>query len=267
MPYTKVVNDVYEKMLTWSIGRGVRPSAILNYLIEEQSHVLDPAGFHVAFQWESVPESKLVRVAISRMSFHILKDLQQSCEGLPTHAIATLLVDEHIDALTHSPEAYPGLDSLPLKAPKGIKPYRPTVGVYRPVYLIAREQDHRIERSIRAYCLGILGAYDEPTYLSAANSTDFIAFQHHYAGHSYVPIMVPRDIDRVLSLLKETFRISKGPLVSYMLWRELESRALLKRQGVKLQTGRQMHSLWGDGVGHLTTMHESVLKGLQGDDA
>lgn len=265
MPYTKVVNYIYEKMLTWAMARGIRPSAIINYLIEEQAHVLDPTGIHVAYQWESVRESELTRVSISRMSFHILKDLQRVCAGLPTHAITTLLIDEHMDALTHSPEAYPGLDSLPLKSPRGLNQYRPTVGVYRPVYVIARRQAHRMGRSIRAYCLGILGAYDEPTYLAASNTTDFIAFRKYYAGHSYVPIMVPRDIDKVLSLLKETYKVPKGPLVSYMLWRELESRALLKRQGVELQTGRQMHSLWGSGVGHLTTMHESLIKGLEGE--
>ncbi len=266
MPFTKVVHPIYEKLLTWAISQGIRPSTILNYLIEEQSYVLDPSGMHVAFQWESTPDSELVRVPISRMAFHVLQNLQEACSGLPVHAITTLLIDEHIDSLTHSPEAYPGLSSLKRRSPKDHRVYRPTVGVYRPIYNVAREQAHLGRMSIRSYCLGILGAYGEETYLKVSNTTDFIAFQKHYAGHSYVPIMVPVDLHKVLTLLKETYQVAKGPLVSYMLWRELETRALLDRQGVKLQSGRTMPSLWGTGMDHLTTLQDSVLQAIRGED-
>lgn len=266
MPYTKIVNTIYEKLLSWSVAHGIRPSLVINYLVEEHAYVLDPSGVHLAYQWENMPASKLVRVPISRMASAILKDLAVACQGLPTHAIATLLIDEHMDGLTHSPEAYPGLSSLPGTGPVGPSRPRPTVGVYRPIYVEAKAQAKLMNSSIRAYCLGVLGAYDEQTYLEASNTTDFMAFRRHYAGYSFVPIMVPMDLHRTLTLLKEMHMVAKGPLVSYMLWRELESRALLERQGVKLQTGRQMRSLWGAGVKHLTTMHERTLEVLEGEE-
>ena len=265
MPYTKVVDDVYEKLLTWSISKGVRPSTVLTYLLEEHAYVLDPSGVHVAFQWESVSDNRLIRVAISRMAFYVLKDLTNACAGLPGHAIATLLLDEHMDSLIHSPEAYPGLGALASKSFKG-RVYRPTVGIYRPIYVLARAQAGKQGSAIRSYCLRILGAYDETTYLEAGNTTDFMAFRNHYSGHGFVPIPVPVDISRTLTMLKEVYQIPKGPLVSYMLWREVESRALLERQGVKLQTGRAMSSLWGTGVNHAVTMHESTLSALEGEE-
>ena len=260
MPFVKVVDTIYEKLLTWAIANGIRPSAIVTYLIEEHAYILDSSGVHVAYQWESIVDSRLVRVPISRMAIHVLKDLAATCQGLPLHAIATLLIDEHMDSLTHSPEAYPGLSLLPSKRANGPERRRPTVGVYHPVYVVARAQAKLINTSVRGYCLGILKAYDEVTYLEASNSTDFFAFKRHYAGHSFVPIMTPMALHKTLTMLKDVYRVPKGPLVSYMLWRELESRALLERQGVKLQSGRQMRSLWGAGVEHLATMHDSALR-------